>query len=718
MPVFSFDTEAHRIPKTPKFRGKATYTIGGVIPRFVCLTACTQQDDGSRGETELIARADEASALNTYLRMLTDPEMLLVAHNAAFDIWVLAGLAQERGCFREYMEATFRALDEGRLICTMVREKLLLNCRGFLSYHSVERRQPSASLAACVARYTGRIVEGKTGDDVWRLRYGELDQVPSSEWPPAAVAYAKFDAEYALDVFDAQTTEAQLQDYLTPGNAIPTESSELRAAVALLFTTMGGLRAIPSEVAALSARVRANIETAYETLVPGGIVTRKVAKGSRKVTYKKNKKEIQRLIEEALGDEAPRTPPSSKFPDGQIQDSEEALRASKHPLLLTLANISADSKLSSTYVNPLALACVTTVHPEYDTFKETSRSSSTAPNVQNQSRTGGVRECWVASLDGDEVLISADYSGQELVAFAQNALDIGLPSRMAVAINEDRDLHTEMACQIANLDLADQLDEPLTYTTFEAIRKGKSKHQLIPKAAATMYRTLAKAANFGFPGGMGVDSFCEFALATYGVEITPSRGAELRATHRKTWPEMAGYFKHINTLTSHGDYVVTHAPGGMVRRTAFFPAACNSLFQGRSAQMSKQALYEVMRACLTPGSPLYGCRIVAFIHDEIIVAAKLAQASGAAKEITRIMEAAGRDICPDVLSKAPAAMAFRWYKAMEPVLDADGEIVPWVPNAQSTEGDWLLITDGELPPGAYWSDPYEVTAGWTAATPH
>jgi DNA polymerase-1 len=57
------------------------------------------------------------------------------------------------------------------------------------------------SLALLVLRYFGiDISEDKKNPRAWRLRYGELEGAPISEWPADAVAYPKRDARFTVDV--------------------------------------------------------------------------------------------------------------------------------------------------------------------------------------------------------------------------------------------------------------------------------------------------------------------------------------------------------------------------------------------------------------------------------------------------------------------------------------------------------------------------------------
>ncbi len=67
-----------------------------------------------------------------------------------------------------------------------------------------------------------------------------------------------------------------------------------------------------------------------------------------------------------------------------------------------------------------------------------------------------------------------------------------------------------------------------------------------------------------------------------------------------------------------------------------------------------------------PKSPLFGCRIWGFIHDEILGETPVEQAADAAEELARIMVQEFNAYTPDVPTGAEPALFWRWSKAVEP----------------------------------------------------
>jgi DNA polymerase-1 len=271
-----------------------------------------------------------------------------------------------------------------------------------------------------------------------------------------------------------------------------------------------------------------------------------------------------------------------------------------------------------------------------------------------------------------------------------------------------------MACAIISADHKVQV----SYELGIAVLKGKpceNPYPWLTKGLMKSSRQMAKAANFGFPGGLGAKRFVDYARDSYGVVLTEEQARRLQQNWRKTFPENNVYRQYIESLSRGDSFAITHA-SGMIRSDCLYTDASNNLFQGRAALMSTRALIVAVNECLTPGTVLSGCKPYAFVHDEILIAAPLSRASAVAKRLREIMRAAGKEICPDVRSDAPPAFAFRWYKAMEEVWDGD-TLLPWVPNVTDGKGNWNKLSPGEQPDkGWHWEDPWEVRKGFTKST--
>lgn len=97
-----------------------------------------------------------------------------------------------------------------------------------------------------------------------------------------------------------------------------------------------------------------------------------------------------------------------------------------------------------------------------------------------------------------------------------------------------------------------------------------------------------------------------------------------------------------------------------------FTQACNTPFQGLASDGAKEALFLVTKECFSePKSPLYDCRPVVFIHDEIIIEAPEFKAQEAAKRLQELMIQGMSKYCPDCPIEASPTLMRYWSKNAE-----------------------------------------------------
>jgi len=269
-----------------------------------------------------------------------------------------------------------------------------------------------------------------------------------------------------------------------------------------------------------------------------------------------------------------------------------------------------------------------------------------------------VRECFVARPG--HVLISCDYSAAELHTLAQVCLDLFGHSKLADMLNSGLDVHLAVGAQIAGIDYPEAL----------ALRKAGDKE-------IGEMRQLAKAANFGFPGGCGPTRFVDLAKG-YGLDMSVADATELKRNWLDALPEIAEFFAYVaRTEGDSGLCRVQHLRVARVRGQASYCAACNSYFQGLASDGAKSALWRVVREQHL--GTLRGSYAVAFIHDEILLEAPEADAPEVALELQQIMVEAFNEFCPDVPTTAEPAIMRAWSKSAEPVFDAAGRLKVWTP---------------------------------------
>ena len=113
-----------------------------------------------------------------------------------------------------------------------------------------------------------------------------------------------------------------------------------------------------------------------------------------------------------------------------------------------------------------------------------------------------------------------------------------------------------------------------------------------------------------------------------------------------------------------------------------YTQACNSLFQGLGADATKAAGFLVSYACyVDQDSPLFGCRLVNFVHDEFIVEVPEERGHECAMELARLMVEGAKPWLPDVPPKVSEPMLMRYWskKAKQVWKDGikGGRLVPW-----------------------------------------
>lgn len=577
-----------------------------------------------------IAWADTQSPESVTLRLWSDPCVLgelreilregLVGHNIAFDLGVLVQW------YPQLREPVWEAYRDGRILDTMIA------CR--LADVAADEVQDRYSLADCCKRLLGVDVEGKHGPDAWRLRYAELGEVPVAQWPEAAAQYARLDVTYTARLWNRIGRQ-------------PTDEFQARAAWALHLSSAWGLRTDPVAVAALEVSLDATMAERDRVLREHGILRRDGSKDTKR---------IEELVLGDLGKEAPKTA------TGRTKADAETLALCRHPALVALADAAAAAKLQSSFLPVVKKGTTAPIHPHYVTVLRSDRVSAQSPNIQQLPRKGGVRETFVPR-EGS-VYISVDYAGAELVCLAQVLLCLFGQSAMADAIRAGQDLHLKTASMLLGR----------TYEqTVADYREGDDK--------AVEARQLSKALNFGLPAGLAPATLQGY-VRNYGIEIDSVQAVDYRNRWLALYPEMERYFIMLKQAARGGTFKLTHPLTGFVRDGCQFTSGANHYFQSLLAKVAKQALWDVSVECygaLGTSTALRGCRIAAFVHDEILLEARADVAPEAAERLAEVMRKASTVWMPDLPLGADPTLMTRWSKKAKTLRDASGRLLAWSP---------------------------------------
>ena len=262
------------------------------------------------------------------------------------------------------------------------------------------------------------------------------------------------------------------------------------------------------------------------------------------------------------------------------------------------------------------------IHPEFHQLgPATGRFSCSNPNLQQIPRKKEFRSCFIPA-PGNKFVI-ADYSQIEL----RIAAEISQDSKMIDAYSKGLDLHQLTASLVS----------------------GKP-HDQITKAE----RQAAKAVNFGLIYAMGADALCAYAKNTYGVDMTKDQALTFRKRFFDGYQGLANWHR----LT--GSKVMKEARTLSGRRRKWnFPAKLTELLntpvQGTSADILKVALGGLPHSLAGTGA-----KIVACVHDEIILEVSEEKAEYAEEILNSEMEAAGARFLKRVPVLAEPVIVDNW----------------------------------------------------------
>jgi len=602
----AIDTETHLIQP------------GCLTPPLVCLSYSDSETSGVLGK----------KAALKFFREKVEEGYTFVLHNGAFDLAVLSNEDES------LLPLIFKLYEDGRVKDTMVREMLFTIREGTFA---ISRK--GFSLNALAKKYMDEELD--KAEDSWRYRYHELENVLVKDWPEEAYEYAVKDAEVTYDVFFNQESS-------------PDEDLQVSAAWGLHLLSVYGVVTDVEAVSLLEDSLKNQIAEVQHGLVEAGVLRTDKKKG-----FVKNTKVIRDLVEKTLGKDAERTNPSTRHPEGQVKIDSKACKKTGNKDLLKLIEYSETEKLLTTYVPLLKQGTEHPINARFNVLVETGRTSCQKPNLQNQPRKPGVRECFIPRKGF--AYVACDYDTVELRALSQVCYSLFGESAMREAIIEGRDLHLDLASTILGVD-------------YEEAKLRKTRGDKDVKEA----RQFAKIANFGFPGGLGAPAFVKYANG-FGYDISHRFASTLRDAWFRRWPEMRPYFEKAASVSGDfGSKRVKHFYSNRIRGGVRFTQAANTLFQGLVADGAKMAVFAVQKECwIDSTSPMYQCRPVVFIHDEILMETPEEIVDSAAKRLSHVMNREMQKVMPDVPITSEAHAMSRWFKNAEPVYDDSGKLKIW-----------------------------------------
>ena len=281
---------------------------------------------------------------------------------------------------------------------------------------------------------------------------------------------------------------------------------------------------------------------------------------------------------------------------GQWSTDERTLSkiVDAHPVVSTILDYRACSKLKSTYVDklPTLIDADERVHTTYaQSFTETGRLSSSDPNLQNipirTERGKKIRRAFVAR-DERHVIVSADYSQIELRLMAAFSGD----KAMLQAFRDGEDIHRDTASRV---------------------------YDVMPAFVTPEQRSKCKMVNFGIIYGISA-----FGLSQR-LKVPRKEAASLIETYFKLYPKVREYMDASIAKAREKGYAETFLgrrrtlrdidSRNATARQAAERDAINTPIQGSAADLIKVAMVKVDRALRAAAMR---SRMVLQIHDELL----------------------------------------------------------------------------------------------------
>lgn len=674
---------------------------------------------------------DKQQTLNSFPRLL-EPGIVVIGANLPFDFIVAAVEFARIGV--DILPQLFAKYARGEVFDILIAEKLDAIYHGHLGLDprtGAPMRNPETGkqtswygLAIVVDHVLG--IKTAKANDEWRERYALLEGIPIAQWPEEARKYPIDDVVNPLKVALAQAGFIPRYDgsVRRSGN-IHALAEIVEADFALQLGASWGFAIDEPRARALLEATLERIQADAKQFLDAGILRKDGSKdkarlkrfiavdyggkegtcptcgGRTKVPSPKTGKDINCKSCDGTGVDLDSTPTIPRTPTGGVSTARAVIDDCDSQLLSDYAAWGEQDKIVTTY-GPALLEGL----PMIPNVPLANERVSYGGVVQLMPRKGGVRECVIARPG--YVFSSVDFTGIEMVSWAQACIDLLGHSSLAEALNKKLDAHSLLGADMVGV----------SYEDFLPFKKTKYADE----------RQAAKAGNFTFAGGGGVTAFVkakrnEPGAVTIGADGRVYRGYrfcimiggaqacgvekitewrdrpidvplckrccevshELRETWKRRWTEANEYFDYVNRVVEN-DGFVTNLANGVVRGDVTFTQAANNYFSARAACGAKRAFVRVQRECLTVrSSPLWGSHAIGFIHDEGVCEHPEDRAHEAANRVSEIFVATMREVMPDVLVQAEPALSRRYYKGAEPVYDngdpKTGRLIPWEPEA-------------------------------------
>jgi DNA polymerase-1 len=259
---------------------------------------------------------------------------------------------------------------------------------------------------------------------------------------------------------------------------------------------------------------------------------------------------------------------------------------------------------------------------------QTGRLSAASPNLQQVNSGADFRSKFVA--DTGNTLIVADFSQVEL----RVAAELSGEQRMIDAYLAGRDLHIETASLIAKV-------------SFDEVTKKQ--------------RSSAKAANFGLLFGAGPATLQKQAMTQYGIEMDLQEAKEIVEGFREAYPTLYKWQQDQGTRTTPAVHTALGRRRMLVGFNDKYTTRINTQVQGTAGDIAEIAISKLWDSLVK--APADEARLIAMVHDEIVLEVKEGRKEHWAALLKASMESAGAEICKKVPILAEVSWGPTWADA-------------------------------------------------------
>lgn len=290
---------------------------------------------------------------------------------------------------------------------------------------------------------------------------------------------------------------------------------------------------------------------------------------------------------------------------------------------------------------------------------DTTRTTSSQPQVQNLGTDTGIRECFIPRPG--YCFINPDHGGLENATLAQFGIWYLRDRSFADFVNAGNDLHTLVGSKIFGCSYE------------EGVRLHKLKDP-----AFELARDAAKPIDFGAPGGAGWKRLKISAKQLQNLDWTEEQAKR----YRKAWETAVPVGAKMHDWVGHceqadGRFTVPIPGTGIIRRNVTFCSACNNSFQSLGAVIESKVGWEMFKErLLCPESPLAQGAMVNHTHDDFLWEVPIALADVACRRLDEIMHEIPKLVMPDVALHSKAEAMAYWSKKAKRI-EIDGKVRIW-----------------------------------------